>query len=208
MAGLEPGFLMSTLPIPLPITEATVFPGSVTVTLKYDYQSPTVTVTGGATWTYTRATLASLIRFPKFPCLGPVPAAPAAQFVAVQCARGRMPGWVVAFGEQPQRDDAIIYTQTNPGQSPVVTKSPLRCFVGMLCNQCAPGRRIIPGVNGNDPVNFVPSLNDGTPDHSTLVVEGSPVGSFLLDNPFALAGQTFSAGPDEQGLSVSVAFGD
>ena len=162
------------------ITDAAGWPDTIQVQQVYDYTSDdgNTTVTGTATFTFTRASLGDKIASAKL-CFGGGALPDQGEYLPVQYALGRMPGWVVQFGAQDTQANAFTVTTVDPTgmNQPVVSHRDADCTVeSMVCALVAPGRSIYPlaadtygefpdgflGENGG----FAPATNDDGDDVS------------------------------------------
>ena len=143
--------------VPLCLVDAASFGDTITVVEEYDSTTQdaltTQTLAGTATFTYTRLTVASLVKFPKAPlsleAFGQL-SVPSKSFVAVQGATGKMPGWLLVCGGQPTQVNAFTntVTQNDGGGTPVVYHLNAYCNLAAVCVPAAPGRFVKAGSSG------------------------------------------------------------
>ncbi len=138
---------------PILLTDAQNFPGTIQVTEDYEYTSADglTTTIGTAVTTFTRVMLGDLVACPKL-LFAPGGALVGGsglsvgknQFLAVQLAVGRMPGWVLVVGDFDPIEDAFTHTQRyappDPGP-PVVTHFDGGLAPVATCVALAPGRQ-------------------------------------------------------------------
>ncbi len=200
-----------TNPVPICYCDAPGFGDTVTLVFTRNWTSADgyTTITGAATFTWTRVLLSARAKFPAFPCTdyGSDPASgqtvAKGQFLAVSCANGRMPGWLLFFGAQDPVVKAYTQTYTPPppppgytGPSgPVVTYLDADGEMSAVTCKAASGRPVMAAaLAGGVQRNGVFGINSGF-QGGTVHTEDTPINVELLRAQQAASGKIPAVGP-------------